>query len=90
MPILRHSEPFGFNAYRLYKKFVGFYCAAKKVGDQQISAIRNSDRKQLTDAGFTFIKLLSLEYPEVRGYAIFFEGHLDEMNQVLKSLERGY
>lgn len=66
------------------------YCAAKKVGDQQISTIRNSDRKQLTDAGFTFIKLLSLEYPDVRGYAIFFEGHVDEMNQALKSIERGY
>ncbi|MEN6351289.1 MAG: hypothetical protein ABFD08_18090 [Syntrophomonas sp.] len=66
------------------------YCAAKKVGDQQINAIRNSDRKQLTEAGFTFIKLLSLEYPDVRGYAIFFEGHLDEMNQALKVVERGY
>lgn len=66
------------------------YCAARKVSDQQIATIRNTNRQQLEEMGFTFIKLLSLDYPNVRGYAIFFEGHLDEMTRVLKSIDEGY
>jgi hypothetical protein len=66
------------------------YCAARKVSDQQIAIIRNTSRQQLEDMGFTFIKLLSLDYPDVRGYAIFFEGHLDEMSRVLKTFGKGY
>jgi hypothetical protein len=65
------------------------YCAARKVSDQQIATIRNTNRQQLEEMGFTFIKLLSLDYPNVRGYAIFFEGHLDEMTRVLKSIDEG-
>lgn len=66
------------------------YCAARKVSDEQIAIIRNTDRQSLEEAGFTFIKLLSLDYPEVRGYAIFFEGHMDEMSKILKNIEKGY
>jgi len=66
------------------------YCAARKVSDQQIATIRNTSRQQLEEMGFTFIKLLSLDYPDVRGYAIFFEGHLDEMARVLKIIEKGH
>ena len=44
----------------------------------------------MEEMGFTFIKLLSLDYPDVRGYAIFFEGHLDEMARVLKIIEKGH
>ncbi|HHV16991.1 MAG TPA: hypothetical protein GXX58_10570 [Gelria sp.] len=61
------------------------YCAARKVSEQQISIIRNTSRQELEELGFTFIKLLSLDYPNVRGYAIFFEGHLDEMGRILKN-----
>lgn len=66
------------------------YCAARKVSDEQIAIIRNTSRQSLEEIGFTFIKLLSLDYPDVRGHAIFFEGHLDEMAKVLKQVERGY
>jgi hypothetical protein len=55
-----------------------------------VRTIRNTDRKLLEEAGFTFIKMLSLEYPNVRGYAVFFEGHYDEMVKALKLVEKGY
>ncbi|HBK53555.1 hypothetical protein [Syntrophomonas wolfei] len=66
------------------------YCAVKKLSDAQLDIIRKTSRLQLEEAGFTFIRLLSLEYPEVKGHAIFFEGHFDEMLRVFKSLEKGY
>ncbi len=64
------------------------YCAARKVSEKQINTIRLSTHKQLEEAGFTFIKMLSLEYPNIKGYAIFYEGHLNEMNRNLKTLEK--
>jgi len=66
------------------------FCKANKVTDQHVRTIRNTDRKLLEEVGFTFIKMLSLEYPNVRGYVIFFEGHFDEMVKALKLLEKGY
>jgi Zn-dependent membrane protease YugP len=66
------------------------FCKANKVTDQHLKTIRNTDRKLLEETGFTFIKMLSLEYPNVRGYVIFFEGHYDEMVKALKLLEKGY
>lgn len=66
------------------------YCTAKKVSDQQIERIKGLDRGVLEEAGFTFIKLLSLEHANVKGYAIFFEGHLDEMNRVLNAIYKNY
>ena len=66
------------------------YCAARKVSEQQIATIRNTGKQQLEEMGFTFIKLLSLDYPDVRGYAIFFEGHLDEMTRVLRNFEKAF
>lgn len=66
------------------------YCSAKKVSDRDIDLIRDSDRGTLEDVGFTFIKLISLEVEGVKGYAVFYEGHLDEMSRTLKDLARGY
>lgn len=66
------------------------FCKANKVTDQHLKTLRTTDRKLLDEAGFTFIKMLSLEYPNVRGYVIFFEGHYDEMVKALKLLEKGY
>ena len=62
------------------------YCWAKKITDQHMDYIRNTDRKDLAGVGFTFIKMLSLDYPDVRGYAIFFEGHVDDIMPALKSM----
>lgn len=64
------------------------YCSAGKVNENQIRIIRNTPQSELEQLGFTFIKLLSLEYPEVRGQAIFFEGHLDEMERALKDMQK--
>jgi hypothetical protein len=64
------------------------YCRAGKITDRHMKYIRNTDRSDLEAIGFTFIKMLSLEYPNVKGYAIFFEGHFDEIMPALKSLER--
>jgi hypothetical protein len=66
------------------------YCSAKKVSDKEIDAIRDIDRATLEEAGFAFIKLISLEVEGVRGHAIFFEGHVDEMSRTLKSLQNAY
>jgi len=66
------------------------YCTAKKISDQHMSYIRNTDRKELEAVGFTFIKLLSLEFPNVKGYAIFFEGHVDDIMPALKSMGQNY
>jgi hypothetical protein len=63
------------------------YCTAKKITDQHMSYIRNSNRKDLEAVGFTFIKMLSLEFPNVKGYAIFFEGHVNDIMPALKSME---
>ena len=62
------------------------YCTAKKITDQHMDYIRNADRRDLESVGFTFIKMLSLEYPNVRGYAIFFEGHVNDIMPALKSM----
>jgi len=60
------------------------YCAARKVNEQQIDIIRHTEKELLEERGFTFIRMISLEFPNVRGYAIFFEGHIDHMARVLK------
>lgn len=64
------------------------FCTARKVTDQHVSLIRSIPRQRLEQAGFTFIKMLSLEYPNVKGYAVFFEGHYDEMVKTLKRMEK--
>ena len=60
------------------------YCTTKKVTDEHLRIIKNTSREELEDAGFTFINLVSTDFSNVRGYAIFFEGHTDEMTKVLK------
>lgn len=65
-------------------------CSVKKVSDRDLETIRSVEKSMLEEVGFTFIKLISLEVEGVRGYAIFFEGHLDEMARTLKNLQRGY
>ncbi len=65
------------------------YCAVRKLSDDQLDIIRKTNRAQLEEVGFTFIRLISLEYPGVKGHAIFFEGHFDEMQRTMKALEKG-
>ena len=62
------------------------YCTAKKITDKHMEYIRNSDRRDLEAAGFNFIKMLSLDYPIVKGYAIFFEGHVDDIMPALRMM----
>lgn len=66
------------------------YCTAKKITDKHLDYIRNTDRQSLEDIGFVFIKMLSLDYPNVKGSAIFFEGHVDDIMPALKSLDIKY
>lgn len=66
------------------------YCTAKKITDKHMDYIRNTDRKSLEDIGFVFIKMISLDYPNVKGNAIFFEGHVDDIMPALKSLNIHY
>ncbi len=62
------------------------YCTARKIDDRYLKILRATDRPVLEDLGFTFIKMISLEYPNIKGYAIFFEGHLDEMERALNTV----
>lgn len=66
------------------------YCTARKLDDRYMKLLRNTERPILEQLGFTFIKMVSLEYPNIKGHAIFFEGHMDEMQKALKSLEKVY
>ena len=63
------------------------YCMAKKITDNHMKYIRYTDHKDLEEIGFTFVKLLSLDIPDVRGYAIFFEGHYDDIMPALKAMD---
>ncbi|NLF45762.1 MAG: hypothetical protein GX581_06760 [Syntrophomonadaceae bacterium] len=64
------------------------YCKASKVSDEQIKILRETSQAELESIGFTFIKLISLEYSDVKGQAIFFEGHLDVMGRVLREMRK--
>lgn len=66
------------------------YCTIPKVTDDQLKVLRSLTHEQLEDAGFTLINLVSPEFNNIKGHAIFFEGHLDEMGKVLRNLKRGY
>lgn len=66
------------------------YCSARKITEEQINVIRSKKKQELEAKGFTFIKMMSLDYPNIKGYVIFFEGHMDELKKTLKSIERGY
>ena len=66
------------------------YCTAKKITDKHMDYIRNTDRQSLEDIGFVFIKMMSLDFPNVKGNAIFFEGHIDDIMPALKSLDTRY
>jgi hypothetical protein len=66
------------------------YCTARKLDDRYMKLLRHTERPILEELGFTFIRLVSLEYPNIKGHAIFFEGHMDEMQRALKSLEKVY
>lgn len=65
------------------------YCWNRKVNSKDSQLLRNISRSSLEERGFTFIRLISLDYPNIAGYAIFYEGHLDEMSRDLKALETG-
>lgn len=64
------------------------YCTAKKITDYHVNQLKATDREILEENGFTFISLSSPEYKNIKGYAIFFEGHIDEMSKVIKSIEK--
>ena len=64
------------------------YCKVSKVTEAQLKIIRETSQAELEDLGFTFIKLISLDYSDVKAQAIFFEGHLDEMARALKELRK--
>ena len=62
------------------------YCWNRKVNSRDSQILRSTDRSVLEQRGFTFINFISPEYPNIAGYAIFFEGHLDEMSRDLKAM----
>ena len=64
------------------------YCRASKVTEAQIKVIQNTSQPELEEIGFTFIRLISLDYPDIKAQAVFFEGHLDEMSRALKDLQK--
>ena len=60
------------------------YCAAEKLANSRyLLFVIPADRSWKS----WVLHLLNslLDYPNVRGYAIFFEGHLDEMGRILKN-----
>ena len=63
------------------------YCAARKIKNYQLDVIRHTDKKVLEENGFTFIRMISLEYPNIKGHAIFYEGHIDFMTKTLKDIQ---
>ncbi len=67
------------------KKGRDIYCWNRKISDKDMQVLRESKRSVLQAKGFTFIRMVSLEFSNVAGHAIFYEGHLDEMSRVLSS-----
>ncbi|NLJ72346.1 MAG: hypothetical protein GX333_04980 [Syntrophomonadaceae bacterium] len=64
------------------------YCTTPKVSNEQLRIIKNTPKEELEEVGFTFINLSSQDYHNIRGYALFFEGHINEMNHLLKQLHK--
>lgn len=62
------------------------FCFANKISEELMRKIKYTDWDQLSALGFTFISLVSPDYPNIRGHAIFFEGHLDEIGRALKNI----
>lgn len=61
------------------------YCKSNQINDQQLSSLRSKSHRELEEQGFTFIDLVGANYADIKGYAIFFEGHADEMNRILRN-----
>lgn len=61
------------------------YCRSNQINDQQLSVMKQQSNADLENAGFTFIDLFSADYANIKGYAIFFEGHANELSKVLNS-----
>jgi hypothetical protein len=59
------------------------YCTAKKVSAGDMTKIKNMSEDTLKTIGFTIFPLLSLAQPSIRGKAIFYEGHLEDMRHAL-------
>ena len=66
------------------------FCSTNKISQQQMRIIRSTDWSELEQLGFTFINLTSPEYPNIKGKAIFFEGHLDEMAKTLRTIDKSF
>jgi len=61
------------------------YCRSNQISDQQLSVMKRQSDMDLENAGFTFIDLTSRDFANVKGYAIFFEGHANELSKALNS-----
>ncbi len=66
------------------------YCTARKISNKDIDQIKDLSREELEEMGFEFVRILSLEYPDVRGYVLFYNGHADEMSRALRQLNKKY
>ncbi|MDO4540776.1 MAG: hypothetical protein Q4B48_06745 [Syntrophomonadaceae bacterium] len=62
------------------------YCFARRVTERDMALIRSESRETLEAMGFEFIRLISLDVEGVKGYAIFYPGHPDEMSRALRKL----
>lgn len=66
------------------------YCSATKVSSKDLTVIKSLNREELENMGFEFVRIISLEYSEVRGYVLFYNGHLDEMSRSLKNVRKSF
>lgn len=62
------------------------YCKSNQINDQQLSNMKATENRALEERGFTFVNLVSPDYANVRGYAVFYEGHADELGKILNTL----
>lgn len=64
------------------------YCFTRRLTESDMERIRHESRETLETLGFEFVRLISLDVEGVKGFAIFYPGHLDEMSRSLKVLRR--
>jgi hypothetical protein len=62
------------------------YCRSNQINDHQLSVMKRQNNADLEDKGFTFIDLFSADYANIKGYAVFYEGHANELSKLLGSL----
>lgn len=47
------------------------YCRSNQISDQQLSILKRQSTTDLENSGFTFIDLVSTDYANIKGHAIF-------------------